>query len=168
MSYQTSSPTAQPSFGQMTEPPQTLKILVIGAYDFVRASCGREKRRVHRGSASRSKGSLGWAVKSAVLVARLAGMLDGCTHAAIRWLDAACSPSTPLLSAIFPLTSLFPSFFFPALRACGDNIRRCIKRRQVVPPAAIHGRDVPLARRDFWYVGCLVRFNPSRVYEACD
>ncbi|GAA6031266.1 hypothetical protein NBRC10512_003288 [Rhodotorula toruloides] len=31
MSYQTSSPTAQPSFGQMTEPPQTLKILVIGA-----------------------------------------------------------------------------------------------------------------------------------------
>ncbi|GEM06554.1 ras-related protein Rab-18 [Rhodotorula toruloides] len=31
MSYSTSSPSAQPSFGQMTEPPQTLKILVIGA-----------------------------------------------------------------------------------------------------------------------------------------
>ncbi|GAA6011930.1 hypothetical protein JCM8202_004203 [Rhodotorula sphaerocarpa] len=31
MSYSTASPTAQPSFGKMSEPPTTLKLLVIGA-----------------------------------------------------------------------------------------------------------------------------------------
>ena len=30
MSYSTASPTAQPSFGKMSEPPTTLKLLVIG------------------------------------------------------------------------------------------------------------------------------------------
>lgn len=63
MSYSTASPTAQPSFGKMSEPPTTLKLLVIGQFEPLPALAATRfevSKRVEAGGGFRVRAAGEW------------------------------------------------------------------------------------------------------------